>query len=51
MQAMTSSIANHGDTLAPLPIGFALLGFEFIFRMHRLSTDEIGLRDDAISAA
>ena len=38
-------------TLAPLPLGFALLGIEFIFRMHRLSTDEIGLRDDAISAA
>ena len=38
-------------TLAPLPIGFALLGLEFIFRMHRLSTAEIGLRDDAISAA
>ena len=38
-------------TLAPLPIGFALLGIEFIFRMHRLSTAEIGLRDDAVSAA
>src|SRR4249919_4231646 len=29
-------------TLAPLPIGFALLGIEFIFRMNRLSTTEIG---------
>ena len=38
-------------TLAPLPLGFALLGIEFIFRMHRLSTAEIGLRDDAVSAA
>jgi TRAP-type C4-dicarboxylate transport system permease small subunit len=38
-------------TLAPLPLGFALLGIEFIFRMHRLSTTEIGLRDDAVSAA
>ena len=38
-------------TLAPLPVGFALLGIEFIFRMHRLSTAEIGLRDDAVSAA
>lgn len=38
-------------TLAPLPIGFALLGAEFIFRMHRLSTDAVGLRDDAVSAA
>ena len=38
-------------TLAPLPIGFALLSIEFIFRMYRLSTAEIGLRDDAVSAA
>jgi len=38
-------------TLAPLPVGFALLGIEFIFRMYRLSTTEIGLRDDAVSAA
>jgi len=38
-------------TLAPLPLGFALLGIEFIFRMYRLSTTEIGLRDDAVSAA
>jgi len=38
-------------TLAPLPLGFALLGIEFIFRMHRLSVAEVGLRDDAVSAA
>jgi TRAP-type C4-dicarboxylate transport system permease small subunit len=38
-------------TLAPLPIGFVLLGIEFIFRMHRLAVAEIGLRDDAVSAA
>jgi TRAP-type C4-dicarboxylate transport system permease small subunit len=38
-------------TLAPFPIGFTLLGIEFIFRMHRLFTAEIGLRDDAVSAA
>jgi len=38
-------------TLAPLPLGFALLGIEFIFRMHRLSVAKMGLRDDAISAA
>ncbi len=37
-------------TLAPLPLGFALLGIEFVFRMYRLSTTEIGLRDDAVSA-
>ena len=38
-------------TLAPLPVGFVLLGIEFIFRMHRLSVAGIGLRDDAVSAA
>ena len=38
-------------TLAPLPFGFALLSIEFIFRMYRLSTTEIGMRDDAVSAA
>lgn len=38
-------------TLAPLPVGFVLLAIEFIFRMYRLSVAEIGLRDDAVSAA
>jgi TRAP-type C4-dicarboxylate transport system permease small subunit len=38
-------------TLAPLPLGFVLLAIEFIFRMHRLASAEIGLRDDAVSAA
>src|SRR6476620_5905900 len=38
-------------TLAPLPVAFVLLGVEFIFRMHRLAVAEIGLRDDAVSAA
>ena len=38
-------------TLVPLPIGFALLGIEFVFRMHRLSTAKIGVRNDAVSAA
>ena len=38
-------------TLAPLPVAFVLLGIEFMFRMHRLATAEIGLRDDAVSAA
>jgi TRAP-type transport system small permease protein len=38
-------------TLAPLPLGFALLAIEFIFRMHRLALAEIGLREDAVSAA
>src|SRR6187200_1658066 len=38
-------------TLAPLPVGFALLAIEFVFRMHRLAAAEVGLRDDAVSAA
>ena len=38
-------------TLAPLPLGFVLLAIEFMFRMHRLAWSEVGLRDDAVSAA
>src|SRR5574338_1333725 len=38
-------------TLTPLPLGFVLLAIEFIFRMHRLASAEVGLRDDAVSAA
>lgn len=37
--------------LAPLPICFALLAIEFVFRMLRLNRGEIGPRDDAVSAA
>ena len=37
--------------LAPLPICFALLAVEFVFRMRRLGSAEIGPRDDAVSAA
>ena len=38
-------------TLAPLPLGFTLLAIEFMFRMHRLASADVGLRDDAVSAA
>ena len=38
-------------TLAPLPVAFALLGIEFLFRMYRLSASEPGVRDDAVTAA
>jgi TRAP-type C4-dicarboxylate transport system permease small subunit len=38
-------------TLVPLPLAFSLVALEFFFRMHRLASNEIGLRDDAISAA
>ena len=37
-------------TLVPLPLAFSLVALEFFFRMHRLATSEVGLRDDAISA-
>jgi TRAP-type C4-dicarboxylate transport system permease small subunit len=36
--------------LAPLPVAFALLAIEFVFRMHRLSLAERGPRDEAVSA-
>lgn len=37
--------------LAPLPVCFALLAIEFVFRMRRLAHAEVGPRDDAVSAA
>jgi TRAP-type C4-dicarboxylate transport system permease small subunit len=37
--------------LAPMPLAFALLAVEFLFRMHRLALAEHGPRDDAVSAA
>ena len=37
--------------LAPLPLCFALLAIEFVFRMRRLAQGEVGPRDDAVSAA
>jgi TRAP-type C4-dicarboxylate transport system permease small subunit len=37
--------------LAPLPVAFALLAVECLFRMRRLYLGERGARDDAVSAA
>jgi TRAP-type C4-dicarboxylate transport system permease small subunit len=37
--------------LAPLPLCFALLAIEFVFRMRRLAAAEAKPRDDAVSAA
>lgn len=37
--------------MAPLPLCFALLAIEFVFRMRRLAAGEAGARDDAVSAA
>ena len=38
-------------SLAPLPVAFALLSIEMLFRMHRLWRGERGPRNDAVSAA
>jgi TRAP-type C4-dicarboxylate transport system permease small subunit len=37
--------------LAPMPLAFALLAVEFLFRMRRLALAERHLRDDAVSAS
>ena len=37
--------------LAPLPVAFALLAIEMLFRMRRLMQGERGPREDAVSAA
>ena len=34
-----------------MPLSFALLGVEFLFRMHRLALAERRPRDDAVSAS
>ncbi|MFO1299103.1 MAG: TRAP transporter small permease [Burkholderiaceae bacterium] len=38
-------------SLVPLPVAFALLGIEVLFRMHRLLAGERVPRDDAVSAS
>jgi TRAP-type C4-dicarboxylate transport system permease small subunit len=37
--------------LAPMPIAFALLAIEFVFRMQRLASAERRPREDAVSAS
>jgi TRAP-type C4-dicarboxylate transport system permease small subunit len=37
--------------LAPMPVTFALLAIEFVFRMHRLALAERRPREDAVSAS
>jgi TRAP-type C4-dicarboxylate transport system permease small subunit len=37
--------------LAPMPVAFALLTIEFVFRMHRFAMSERRIRDDAVSAS
>jgi len=38
-------------SLAPLPLAFALLAIEILFRMHRLAHGAQAPRDDAVSAS
>jgi len=38
-------------SLAPLPLAFALLAIEVLFRMHRLAEGARAPRDDAVSAS
>jgi len=38
-------------SLAPLPVAFALLAIELVFRMHRLATGPREPRNDAVSAS
>ena len=37
--------------LAPMPVAFALLAIEFVFRMYRLASAERRPREDAVSAS
>jgi TRAP-type C4-dicarboxylate transport system permease small subunit len=37
--------------LAPMPVTFALLAIEFVFRMHRLASADRRPREDAVSAS
>jgi TRAP-type C4-dicarboxylate transport system permease small subunit len=37
--------------LAPMPVTFALLAVEFVFRMHRLASADRRPREDAVSAS
>lgn len=37
--------------LVPMPVAFALLAIEFVFRMHRLASAERRPREDAVSAS
>jgi TRAP-type transport system small permease protein len=37
--------------LVPMPVAFALLAIEFVFRMHRLTLGERRPREDAVSAS
>ncbi len=46
-----SSVTPEWWLLAPLPIAFALLAIEVLFRMRRLLHSERGPREDAVTAS
>jgi TRAP-type C4-dicarboxylate transport system permease small subunit len=48
--AIKTLITPEWWTLAPLPVAFALLAIEVLFRMQRLYAGERGPRADAVSA-
>jgi TRAP-type transport system small permease protein len=50
-QSIKTLVLPEWWLLAPLPICFALLAIEFVFRMQRLALSEAKPRDDAVSAA
>ena len=50
-QSIKTRVMPEWWFLAPLPVCFALLAIEFVFRMRRLALGEAKPRDDAVSAA
>ena len=50
-QSIKTLVMPEWWLLVPLPICFALLAIEFVFRMRRLARADVGPRDDAVSAA
>jgi TRAP-type C4-dicarboxylate transport system permease small subunit len=48
--AIKTLVTPEWWALAPLPVAFALLAIEVLFRMQRLYTGERGPRNDAVSA-
>ena len=48
--AIKTLVTPEWWALAPLPVAFALLAIEVLFRMHRLYAGERGPRADAVSA-
>ena len=49
--AIKTLVTPEWWSLAPMPVAFALLAMEMLFRMYRLWHADKGPRDDAVSAA